>query len=143
MSAPKCMFIFCDLFSLRLTENLNEQKNSQHTIYMFCLYHFSVKWIIKKNYLPPYSCLNILMLWCVFPSRWKIALWLLKMHLLPQFLTYKTSFCRELDCIDHHIRSFCVFDLVPVNKTQHKWKKRNIFSQKCFKIFFKLLLFKN
>ena len=25
---------------------------SQNTIYMICLYHFSVKCIIKKNYLP-------------------------------------------------------------------------------------------
>ena len=25
---------------------------------MICLYHFSVKWIIKKNYLPPYSPLK-------------------------------------------------------------------------------------
>ena len=25
---------------------------------MFCLYHFSVKCIIKTNYLPPYSPLN-------------------------------------------------------------------------------------
>ena len=27
-------------------------------IYMFCLYHFSVKCIIKTNYLPPYGPLN-------------------------------------------------------------------------------------
>ena len=26
---------------------------------MFCLYHFSVKCIIKKNYLPPYGPLNV------------------------------------------------------------------------------------
>ena len=31
---------------------------SKNMIYMFCLNHFSVKCIIKKNYLPPYGSLN-------------------------------------------------------------------------------------
>ena len=31
---------------------------SKNMIYMFCLYHFSVKCIIKKIYLPSYSPLN-------------------------------------------------------------------------------------
>ena len=30
---------------------------SKNTIYMFCLYHFSVECIIDKNYLPPYGSL--------------------------------------------------------------------------------------
>ena len=32
---------------------------SQKMIYMFCLYHFSLKCIIKKIYLPPYDPLKI------------------------------------------------------------------------------------
>ena len=32
-------------------------------LYMFCLYNFSVKCIIKKNYLPPYGPLNALKWW--------------------------------------------------------------------------------
>ena len=49
MSPPKCLFIFYNSFSLRLTENLHEQKTfSQNMIYMFCLYNFFVKCIIKK-----------------------------------------------------------------------------------------------
>ena len=53
---PQSLFIFYNSFSLRLTENLHEQKAFSKSIYyMFCLYHFSVKCIIKKNYLPPYG----------------------------------------------------------------------------------------
>ena len=56
LSAPKCLFILYNSFSLRLTENLHKPKKiPQHMIYMFCLYHFSLKSIIKKNYLPPYA----------------------------------------------------------------------------------------
>ena len=31
------------------------KKKSWNTIYMFSLYNFYLKWIIKKNYLPPYG----------------------------------------------------------------------------------------
>ena len=48
----------------------------------------------------------------------------------------QTSFSRELDCLDRHIRSFCVFDLFRVKKTQRKRKNLTL-------IFFKILLFKN
>ena len=52
MSAPKRLFIFYNSFSLRLTENLHEQKTfSQNTICMFCLYHFSLMCIIKKIFI--------------------------------------------------------------------------------------------
>ena len=63
--------------------------------------------------------INIFILQRVFPSSWKIAHWPIKMDLLPQFLTWwlkQTSFCRELDCLDRHNRSFCVFDHVPLKK---------------------------
>ena len=46
---PNACFFTVDRKSLRT--NIY----SQNTIYMFCLYHFSLKWIIKKNYLPPYG----------------------------------------------------------------------------------------
>ena len=52
MSALKRLFIFHNSFSSRLTENLHEQKKvTQNMIYMFCLYNFSLKCIIKKYYL--------------------------------------------------------------------------------------------
>ena len=59
MSAHKCLFIFYNLFSLRLTENLANKFFSQNTIYMFCLYHFSLKCIINENYLPLYGPLKV------------------------------------------------------------------------------------
>ena len=56
MSAPKCLFIFYNSFSLQLTENLHKPKKK--FINMFCSYYFYVKCIIKKNYLSSYSPLN-------------------------------------------------------------------------------------
>ena len=39
--------------------------------YMFCLYHFSVKCIIKKNYLQPYGLLQLIFFQVIFPtSTW-------------------------------------------------------------------------
>ena len=53
LSAPKRWFIFYNSFPLRLAENLYKKKTfSQRMIYMFCLYHFSLKCIIKHFYLP-------------------------------------------------------------------------------------------
>ena len=60
MSSPKCLFIFYNLFSLQLTENFHEQKHflkAFTTCFVYII--FSVKCIIKKNYLPPYSPLKI------------------------------------------------------------------------------------
>ena len=37
----------------------------------------------------------------------------------------KLTFCRELDCLDRHIRSFCVFDLFQVRK-HNTTKKCNL-----------------
>ena len=60
LEAPKCLFIFYRSFSLRLTENLHEQKHFlKNMIYIFCLYHFSVQCIIKKNDLFRYGPLNL------------------------------------------------------------------------------------
>ena len=57
LSAPKCLFIFYrpNFFSLRLTENLHERKHFLKTWSTCFVYIFSVKCIIKKNYLAPYS----------------------------------------------------------------------------------------
>ena len=54
MGAPKHLFIFYNSFSLWLTENLHKQK---HYLHVF-LYYFSVKCIIKKNYLLPHGPLK-------------------------------------------------------------------------------------
>ena len=48
MRVPKRLFLFYASFSLRLTENLHEQKHFLKNIYMFCLYNFSLKCTIKK-----------------------------------------------------------------------------------------------
>ena len=70
MSAPKWMFIFYNSFSLWLTENIHEQKTfSQNMIYMFCSYDFSVKCIIKKNYLGLYGPLKNLYFQITFEAE--------------------------------------------------------------------------
>ena len=49
MSAPKRLFIFYNsLFFMVDRKSLRTKTFSQNTIYMFCLYHFSLKSIIKK-----------------------------------------------------------------------------------------------
>ena len=51
-SAPPNQFIFYSSFSLLLIENHFEKKTiSQKVVFMFCLLHFSLKCIIKNNYL--------------------------------------------------------------------------------------------
>ena len=52
---PQSLFIFNNSFPLRLTEKKSSRTKtfSKSIYYMFCLYHFSVKCIIKKNYLLP------------------------------------------------------------------------------------------
>ena len=50
MSAPKCLFIFYNSFFCTVDRKYSQTKTfSQNMIYMFCLYHFSVKCIIKKK----------------------------------------------------------------------------------------------
>ena len=52
LSAPKSRFIFYNSFSLRLTENLHEQKTfCQNMTYMFCLHNFFLKCTIKKIFI--------------------------------------------------------------------------------------------
>ena len=62
---------------------------------------------------------------CIFPH----CFW-------PRWLK-QTSFCRQLDYLDCHIRSFCVFDLLPLIKKTHE-KTRDL-----KKIIFFNILFKN
>ena len=78
-----------------------------------------------------------------FPPPLKYCTLATKLHLLPQFLTYvdePTIICRELNWIDSHIRSFSVFVLFPVRKTQHKLKNVTF---KIYIYIFQILLFRN
>ena len=70
---------------------------------------------------------NIVKLRCVPPTHKKCTLatqnasspTVFELHIRLK----QTSFCRELNCLDRHFRSFCVFDFFPVKKTLGKRKK--------------------
>ena len=49
---------------------------SQNMIYMFCLYHFSLKCIIKKNYLPSYSPLKNIKKNGIYYENWAGGMYL-------------------------------------------------------------------
>ena len=54
---PKRLFIFYNSFVFfTVGRKSSETKTfSENIIYMFCLHNFSVKSILKKNYLPSYG----------------------------------------------------------------------------------------
>ena len=92
MSAPNTRLFYITRFLYSWQKIFTNKKISQNTIYMFCLYPFLLKWIIKKNYLPPYGPLNTLM------GRWyhwhclKVTHW---------WVTFVASSVDDATCIIH------------------------------------------
>ena len=72
MSAPKSFF-FLSLVFFTLDRKSSWTKTFSKSIYyMFCLYHFSVKCIIKKYYLPPYGPQQRVYVWRVHSAIGKL-----------------------------------------------------------------------
>ena len=55
---PKRLFSVQPVFFVTYKKTLETNICVKYVIYKFCLRHFSLKCIIKKNYLPPYSPLK-------------------------------------------------------------------------------------
>ena len=62
---PQNIYFLFSPFSLRLTKKHSKQTCRKYVIYKFCLRHFSLKCIIKKNYLPPYCPLKFNKVQCI------------------------------------------------------------------------------